>query len=247
MGGLRPVVEGALARGGAVHELVAEEERARLQLRLQRTAGGRAHDAPDPHLLHRPDVGPVVDAVRRQRVLVAVAGHERHLGALDAADADRCRRRPVWRGHRNLGHVVQESVEAGASEDSDHEPGVQIFDFGGSAAGGDWGDCGVSAAPWLSLAYSICTWSSAFWIGPTASCGTSGSICFAASIAFCASTGSFAPSTESFCPARFTSVATVCRTTSSVLICLRASSSCSSVGCWGSFTWLPPRPRRCAG
>ena len=40
----------------------------------------------------------------------------------------------------------------------------------------------------------------------------------AASIAFCASAGSFAPSTDSFWPARFTKVATVCTTTSSVLI-----------------------------
>ena len=44
----------------------------------------RAH----AHLLHRPDVGPVVDPVRRQRVVVAVAGHERHRRALDLAHPD---------------------------------------------------------------------------------------------------------------------------------------------------------------
>ena len=65
-------------------------------------------------------------------------------------------------------------------------------------------------SPEDSFTYIIWIWSSAFWIGAFASSGTSGSMWRAASMAFCASAGSFAPSTESFCPARFTSVATVC-------------------------------------
>ena len=154
VGGLRPVVERVLAAAGAVHELVGHHECARPEVRLERSAGARAEDPGHAQLAHRPDVGPVVDPVRRQLVFVAVARHEGHARALDLADAHVRGRRPVRGRDRDFLHVVEEAIEAGAPEHANrvrrpaHVPGgVQIFAraLARSASSAGEGDSGAGA------------------------------------------------------------------------------------------------------
>src|SRR4030095_16590975 len=103
------------------------------------------------HLPHRPDVGPVVDAVGRQRVIVAVARHERHPGSLYLAHPDAGGRRPVGGVDGQLLYLVEEAVEARTPEDSDYVPGgVHSFDlaFSRSSASGSGG--GGASPCWVS-------------------------------------------------------------------------------------------------
>ena len=65
---LRPVVEGVRAARGAVDELVADDERAQLELGLQRARRARADQPPDAELAHRPDVRAVRDLRGRKLV-----------------------------------------------------------------------------------------------------------------------------------------------------------------------------------
>jgi hypothetical protein len=103
--------------------------------------------------------------MRRKCVLVAVPRHEGDVDALELADSHGCGWRAIGRCYGNFAYVIEKLVEAGASENAYHEPGVQIFGGGGSSFFSE-----------LSLANSICTWSRAFWIGCCASSGTSGSM-----------------------------------------------------------------------
>src|SRR5205814_8745944 len=61
-----------------------------------------------------------VDPVRRELVLVTMAGHEGHARAVDRADPDRRRGRAEGRVSAQLIEVVEELVEARAAEDADH-------------------------------------------------------------------------------------------------------------------------------
>ena len=93
----RPVVERVRAVARAVDELIADHEVAGLHVRLQRAARVGPEHPLDAQLLHRPHVGPVRDLVRRELVLQAVAGDERHAAAADLADHGRRAGRPVRR------------------------------------------------------------------------------------------------------------------------------------------------------
>ena len=88
----RALVEGVGPAPRAVDELVGDDEVARRHPRLERAGGAGPDEAGDAHLPHGPEVGPVVDAVRRQLVAAAVAGQERHPPAGDVADGDGRRR-----------------------------------------------------------------------------------------------------------------------------------------------------------
>ena len=69
---LGPVEERVGAARRTVHELIDHHEIARMDVGLQRARGARRDDRSHPELAHRPHVGPVVDAVRRQLVSAAV-------------------------------------------------------------------------------------------------------------------------------------------------------------------------------
>ena len=86
VGCLGPVVERILPRPRPVDELIADDELAELEVGLQRARGVRADDAAYPELLHRPDIGPVGDPVRRELVPAAVAREKGDSGSLDFAD-----------------------------------------------------------------------------------------------------------------------------------------------------------------
>ena len=58
--------EGGLPAEGAIDELVDENEKPRLELRLERTAGRDGNEVGDAGAFHRVDIGAVVDAGRRE-------------------------------------------------------------------------------------------------------------------------------------------------------------------------------------
>src|SRR5262249_45304377 len=119
VGRLRALVEGVGAAGRAVDELVADDERAELELRAKRAGGARADQATDAELPHRPDVRAVRHLRRRQLVLPAVAREEGHALSAELADDERRRRFAVRRLDLDLLDVVEERVEARAAEDPD--------------------------------------------------------------------------------------------------------------------------------
>ena len=74
--------EGMLGRAlGAVDELIHEHDVARLELGLQRAHGADANDPLHAELLHRPEVGPVVQLARQDPVAACVARQKHHLTA----------------------------------------------------------------------------------------------------------------------------------------------------------------------
>ena len=115
----RAVVERVGPAARPVDELVADHEVAGLDRELERARGARRDDRLDPERAHRPDVGAVVDLVRRDRVAPAVARQERDRPAGDLGEEERIRRRAVRRVDLDLAHVVEERVEARTSEDPD--------------------------------------------------------------------------------------------------------------------------------
>ena len=119
MGRVGAVVEGRGAAGGAVDELVADDEVAALHVRLERAGRGRRQQPCHAEFVHRPKVRARWELVRRVLVLEAVARQERHATVCDGPDHDRCRR--VTEGCRDgvLGRVGEEGVEAGPAEDPD--------------------------------------------------------------------------------------------------------------------------------
>jgi len=115
----RAVVEGVDPAARAVHELVADHEVAGLDVELERARGARRDDGFDPERAHRPDVGPVVDPVRRDRVSPPVAGQEGHPPTGHLGEEERVGRRTVRGVHLDLAYIVEERVEAGAAEHAD--------------------------------------------------------------------------------------------------------------------------------
>ena len=77
-----PAEEGMLRRAlGAVDELVHQHDVAGLELGLQRADGADADDPLHAELLHRPEVGPVVQFSWQDPVSAPVTGQEDHLAA----------------------------------------------------------------------------------------------------------------------------------------------------------------------
>src|SRR6266511_102301 len=116
---LGAVIESVRPPARAVDELVAHHEVAAVQLAAERAGGARPEYPPDADLLQRPDVGPVVDRVRRKLVVAPVPGEKRDQRAGNLADDDRGRRLSVGRGDLDLFGAFQERIETGAAEDSE--------------------------------------------------------------------------------------------------------------------------------
>src|SRR5439155_1946743 len=89
---------------------------------LETARGARADHGPYAQRAERPDVGAVVDAVRRNRVASAVARHERHLAPGHLGQEDAVGRRPVGRIDLDLAYVVEQRIEARPAEDADLRP-----------------------------------------------------------------------------------------------------------------------------
>ena len=117
--GLGPVVEGVPAVPGAIDELVADDERAELEVGAQRARRARPDDPPDADLAEGPEVGAVGDPVRRQLVLRAVPRQECDLLAAELAEGDGRGRLPVRRVELDGLDALQERVEPAPAEDPD--------------------------------------------------------------------------------------------------------------------------------
>ena len=91
---LSPVI-GVLAAPGVVDELIRNDQPARRRRRRDAADRIDAEHVVHAQLAQRPDVGPVVDPVRRdgRRIRRAVARKKDHLVAVDAHDAAAVRRR----------------------------------------------------------------------------------------------------------------------------------------------------------
>ena len=92
--------EGRLAQIGAIDELVDHHEHARIELPVERPAGGKRDDVGDAGPLQRVDVGAIVDRRRREPVAAAVPGEE------DGVRARRCGRSAARRTARPTASIT---------------------------------------------------------------------------------------------------------------------------------------------
>ena len=75
----------------------------------------------DANVLQRPEIGPVIDIVRRDGVAGAVAGQKDHLRAADLAVDERAGRLPIGRVQylAALDFQIFQAGEAGAPDDGE--------------------------------------------------------------------------------------------------------------------------------
>jgi hypothetical protein len=102
-----------------VDELVGYDEGAGLGLRLEPSHGTGSQHLFDAEGAQGPEVGPVVDPVRRELVTRPVAREERDRPTRDVTDRDRRRRVAVRRAHLDARRALEELVEAAAADDGD--------------------------------------------------------------------------------------------------------------------------------
>lgn len=112
--------EGAVALG-AVDDLVGDDEVHGADLLAQGADGGEADDGAHAQGAQGGDVGAGGDLVRRELVVLAVAGQEGDGDAAVLEDQDRRRRVAPGRQrvHARDGHVAVDLVEARAADDAD--------------------------------------------------------------------------------------------------------------------------------
>lgn len=113
------VVERVVATLGAVNELVGDHKVAGFDFSLKGSDGAGGDDRFDTKFVESPDVGAIVDFVRREGVVPSVAGEEGDFAAGDFGEHDAVGGRAVGRIDFDFGDVFEEAVEAGAPEDAD--------------------------------------------------------------------------------------------------------------------------------
>src|SRR5207302_4286544 len=107
---------------GIVDDLMRHKHRARLQVLADGAYRCYRDDIACPRVLQRPQVGAVVDLVRRDAVGLAVARQEYDVAIGDAAEGERAGRLAVGRA-RSLAASdleVSELREAAAADDGQH-------------------------------------------------------------------------------------------------------------------------------
>src|SRR5438477_222615 len=103
---------------GAIEELIRDDQVSGVQVRLEAPYRRWADDPSHPDLVHRPDVGAVVDEGRRDFVVGSMAGQERHAAPADLGQRDRPAGWPIGRRDLDLVAGVEPLVEAGPTEDA---------------------------------------------------------------------------------------------------------------------------------
>jgi hypothetical protein len=111
------VVKGSVASECPIDELIDHHEVFDLEMWLERPDRARGHDGAHSESGERPDIGAERDPMSDELVGVAVAGEERHPTVSERADSYRPGRRSEGRADLDVGRVVEEVVEAGATED----------------------------------------------------------------------------------------------------------------------------------
>jgi hypothetical protein len=82
---------------------------------------GGADDPIHPDLVQCPEVGPIRDEVRWELVVVTVTGEEGHLDSVDRANSQGRRRMTVGCFDGHFPGLIEEFIESGPADDSDHE------------------------------------------------------------------------------------------------------------------------------
>src|SRR5437764_1188704 len=111
------------AAPGIVDDLMRQQQRARLQVPANGAYRRHRDDLARAGVFERPQVGAVVDLMRRDAVAVAVARQEYHVAIGDAAERERAGRLAVRRA-RSLAASdleVAELGEAAAADDGQHQ------------------------------------------------------------------------------------------------------------------------------
>jgi hypothetical protein len=114
-----PIVKRAVLPGGAVDELVAQDEGPRRYLSLQGATCPGSDDAFDPELMHAPYIGAVVDTVWGVLMLTSMAGEE---GDRDTVEIPYCEAvtGSSIRGMDGIAlRVRQERIEPRTTENTD--------------------------------------------------------------------------------------------------------------------------------
>jgi len=111
------VVEGLHPSGGAVDELIRDDERAGPERRQEAADRTRGEDLADAQFAQRPQVRPVRDPVRWMAVIAAVPGQERGPTVADHGHRDRVGGLAERGFHVVLLGPGQERVEPRATDD----------------------------------------------------------------------------------------------------------------------------------
>ena len=115
-----PAEVAGLAPPGVVDDLVGHHQRAGLQVVTDAADHRAGHQGRGTGLAQRPDVGPVIDVVRRDGVAIAVPGDEHHRLGAQSAEGQRAGRLPPG-GARHLALAalqVDELAQPAATDDA---------------------------------------------------------------------------------------------------------------------------------
>src|SRR5690606_39558658 len=103
-----------------IDELLGHRELARAEILGDRADDVHADEPPDPMLIERPDVRAIVELVRCERALLAVAGDARNTAPGDLGCQQRARRRAVRRMRvRARDDVEAERKESAADDEAE--------------------------------------------------------------------------------------------------------------------------------
>ena len=110
---------------GPVDELVGHDHVAGGDVGTKTADGAGGEDLADSQRAQRPEVGPVVDPVRRELMPDPVPGQERHPPTRHDAERDRCGRRAVRCLDPDQLRILEERVEATPADHGN----VRTFSF----------------------------------------------------------------------------------------------------------------------
>ncbi len=113
---------GAVTGTRVVDDLVGHHERARGAVGTDSAHGGDGNDRIDPDLVQGPEVGPIVDFVRCDRVAIAVARQEDDGLAANVSEGQGTGRIAPWRAHDFATRVLQagQPGQPRAADDGKH-------------------------------------------------------------------------------------------------------------------------------
>ncbi len=119
----RAVEKGRLAPPGVVQDLIGNDQVARIEIGTDAAHRGHRNDAADARLLQRPDVGAIIDGVRRNGMAIAMARQEYRRVAADLAKHQGAGRFSEGCTHHFTVRYVEigQRGQAAAADDCEHE------------------------------------------------------------------------------------------------------------------------------
>ena len=115
----RPAIEGILAPACAIHALIAHDEMLGFDMTLKTARRTGTEEKANPQLFHGPDVGAIVDFVRRYRMASAMPGQKRDRFARIVADEQAVAWKTIGRFYVYFTPVFQQRVESTAAKHAD--------------------------------------------------------------------------------------------------------------------------------